>query len=130
MMLSLRSVSLRLTLALSVACLGLAAGSAHAGLSYHLSHPQASPGGTIELEGLLTNDTGAALSHTVAQALHGQWVDAQGHTTPAYFQLHTSPDQINLPANTFTRMAWRGQVPADAQGLLTLRLDGTADTLL
>ena len=109
---------------------GWTASPAHAGLTYTLTTPQASPGATIELQGLLTNDTGDALSHTVATELHGQWVDAQGRTTPAYFQLRTSPDLVDLPAHTFTRMAWSGQVPADAQGVLTLRLDGAHSTLL
>ncbi|CAM3708707.1 phospholipase A [Castellaniella denitrificans] len=115
---------------LAIGCLCLAAGTAHAGLTYRLTSPQASPGGPIELEGLLTNDTGTALSSPVARELSGQWVDAQGHATPAHFQLRTSPDAIDLPANTFTRMAWSGRVPEGARGLLTLRLDGAADTLL
>jgi len=126
----LRHTGLRHALFLAIGCLCLAAGTAHAGLSYRLTSPQASPGGPIELEGLLTNDTGAALSSPVARELTGQWVDAQGRTTPARFQLRTSPDAIDLPANTFTRMAWSGRVPAGAHGLLTLRLDGAADTLL
>ncbi len=115
---------------LAIGCLCLAAGTAHAGLTYRLTSPQASPGGPIELEGLLTNDTGTALSSPVARELSGQWVDAQGHATPAHFQLRTSPDAIDLPANTFTRMAWSGRVPEGVRGLLTLRLDGAADTLL
>lgn len=114
----------------AIGCLCLMAGSAHAGLSYRLTSPQASPGSTIELEGLLTNDTGAALSSPVTQELTGQWVDAQGRAMPAHFQLRTSPDAIDLPANTFTRMAWSGQVPPGAHGLLTLRLDGVVNTLL
>lgn len=115
---------------LAIGCLCLAAGAAHAGLSYRLTSPQTGPGNPVELEGLLTNDTGAALSSPVAREMTGHWVDAQGRTTPAHFQLRTSPDAIDLPANTFTRMAWSGRVPAGAHGLLTLRLDGVADTLL
>lgn len=125
-----RRTGLRHALFLAIGCLCLAAGTAHAGLSYRLTSPQASPGGPIELEGLLTNDTGTALSSPVARELTGQWMDAQGRATPAHFQLRTSPDAIDLPANTFTRMAWSGRVPAGAHGLLTLRLDGAADTLL
>lgn len=121
---------LRHAFSLAIGCLCLTAGSAHAGLSYRLTSPQASPGAVIELEGLLTNDTGTALSSPVARELTGQWVDARGRVTPVRFQLRTSPDAIDLPANTFTRMAWSGRVPAGAHGLLTLRLDGAADTLL
>lgn len=126
----LRHTGLRHAFTLAIGCLCLVAGAAHAGLSYRLTSPQANPGDPIELEGLLTNDTGAALSSPVARELTGQWVDAQGRMTPAHFQLRTSPDAIDLPANTFTRMAWSGRVPAGAHGLLTLRLDGVADTLL
>jgi len=115
---------------LAIACFCLATGDAHAGLTYRLTTTEASPGGPIALEGLLTNDTGTALSSPVARELTGQWVDAQGRITPAHFQLRTSPDAIDLPANTFTRIAWSGQVPADAHGLLALRLDGAPDTLL
>ena len=124
------AAGLRPLLSLFLGSLCLFAGTAHAGLSYHLLSPQANPGTTVEIEGLLTNDTGSALSSPVARELNGQWVDAQGRAYPAHFQLRTSPDPIDLPANTFTRMAWTGQVPPDAQGLLTLRLEGAADTLL
>ena len=126
----LQHTGLRHAISLAIGCLCLAAGGAQAGLSYRLTSPQANPGATIELEGLLTNDTGTALSTPVARELTGQWVDARGRATPAHFQLRTSPDAIDLPANTFTRMAWSGRVPAGAHGLLTLRLDGAADTLL
>lgn len=126
----LRHTGLRHVFILAIGCLCLTAGAAHAGLSYRLTSPQANPGDPVELEGLLTNDTGAALSSPVARELTGQWVDARGRTTPAHFQLRTSPDAIDLPANTFTRMAWSGRVPSGAHGLLTLRLDGVADTLL
>ncbi|MDY0308356.1 MAG: phospholipase A [Castellaniella sp.] len=126
----LRHTGLRPFVFFALGSLCLAASTAHAGLSYRLTQTQSQPGVQIELEGLLTNDTGAALSSPVARELTGQWVDAQGQVTPARFQLRTSPDAIDLPANTFTRMAWSGQVPAGAHGLLTLRLDGAADTLL
>ncbi|GAA0778607.1 phospholipase A [Castellaniella ginsengisoli] len=129
-MFRLRYSGLRYFFVLAIGCLCLASGAAHAGLTYRLTSPQAGPGSTVELEGLLTNDTGAALSAPVARELTGQWIDAQGRSLPAHFQLRTSPDAINLPANTFTRMAWSGRVPENAQGLLTLRLDGAADTLL
>jgi outer membrane phospholipase A len=129
-MFRLRYSGLCYLLVLAIGCLCLASGAAHAGLSYRLTSPQAGPGGTVELEGLLTNDTGAALSTPVARELTGQWIDAQGRSLPAHFQLRTSPDSIDLPANTFTRMAWSGRVPENAPGLLALRLDGASDTLL
>ncbi|WP_345797169.1 phospholipase A [Castellaniella sp. MT123] len=103
---------------------------AQAELVLRLSSAQAAPGAVIDIQGLLANDTGNPLASPIARELNGQWIDARGHTTPAHFQLRTSSDAVDLPVNTFTRMIWSGSVPADAHGLLTLRLDGAADTLL
>lgn len=108
----------------------LSAGTAQAGLVYHLANPQATPGAIIELQGVLYNDTGGPLTTPMARELNGEWVDAAGHAVPAHFQLRTSPDTANLPANTFTQMIWTGRVPANATGLMTLRLNGADDTLL
>lgn len=105
-------------------------GTAQAGLLYHLASPRATAGATVELQGVLYNDTGNPLNAPMARELEGEWVDATGHVTPAHFQLRTSPDTADLPANTFTQMIWTGRVPAKATGLLTLRLNGADDTLL
>jgi outer membrane phospholipase A len=115
---------------LLLAAMLLSVGVAQAGLVYHLASPQATPGATIELQGLLYNDTGGPLTTPMTREVDGEWVNAAGHTTPAHFQLRTSPDTANLPANTFTQMIWTGQVPADATGLMTLRLNGSNETLL
>ena len=104
--------------------------AAQAELVLRLGSPQAAPGASIELEGLLVNDSGNPLSSPMPRELTGQWTDAQGHTTPAHFQLRTSPDAADLPVNTFTRMAWTGTVPATARGLLTLTVQGADSTLL
>lgn len=104
--------------------------AAHAELVLRLGSPHAAPGAIIELEGLLVNDTGNPLSSPMPRELSGQWVDAQGRATAAHFRLRTSPDAADLPANTFTRMAWTGTVPAAARGVLTLTVHGADDTLL
>lgn len=104
--------------------------SARAELILRLASPRADAGSVVDLQGLLANDTGNPLASPVARELNGQWTDSRGHTTPAHFQLRTSPDSVDLPVNTFTRMVWSGQVPASAHGLLTLRLDGVDNTLL
>ncbi|TAN25875.1 MAG: phospholipase [Castellaniella sp.] len=115
---------------LLLAALLLPVSAAQAGMLYHLASPQGTPGATVELQGLLYNDTGGPLTAPTPQELDGEWVDAAGHTIPAHFHLRTSPDTANLPANTFTRMIWTGRVPTDAKGLMTLRLNGSNDTLL
>lgn len=117
------------SLLLAAGCL-LSPEPAHAGLLYHLANPQAEPGTTVEVQGLLYNDTGNPLASPIARELDGEWVDAAGHTAPAQFQLRTSSDPVNLPANTFTQMIWTGQAPAHLTGLLTLRLNGADGTLL
>lgn len=106
------------------------ADSANAALVYRLQDTNAVAGSEIFLQGLLANDTGNPLDGAVAKELHGIWTDSQGRTTPAYFQLRSSPDAVNLPVNTFTQMLWSTQVPSDADGLLTLRLESDTDTLL
>ncbi|WP_323017665.1 phospholipase A [Castellaniella sp.] len=115
-----------LLLLLSIA----AAPAARAELVLRLASPQAAPGAAVELEGLLVNDTGNLLASPIPATLNGQWTDDQGRNTPARFQLRTSSNAADLPANTFTRMAWTSTVPANAQGLLTLTIQGADDTLL
>ncbi|MGB6241062.1 MAG: phospholipase A [Castellaniella sp.] len=107
-----------------------AAPAAQAELVLRLSSPQAVAGAVVDLEGLLVNDTGNLLASPIPASLSGQWTDAQGRSTPAQFQLRTSANTADLPANTFTRMAWTGTVPSDAKGLVTLTIQGADDTLL
>lgn len=126
----LRSATIRFFCLLLLAVAALPAGAARAGLLYHLGSGHAEAGTNVEIQGLLYNDTGAPLASPVAKELEGQWVDASGHTTPARFHLRTSPDAVNLPPNTFTQMIWTGGVPANASGLLTLRLNGADGELL
>lgn len=124
--------ALRFLRALSLLILsGMAAvPAAQAELVLRLSSPQANPGAVIELEGLLVNDTGNLLASPIPATMNGQWTDDQGRSRPAQFQLRTSPNAAGLPANTFTRMAWTSNVPVDAQGLLTLTIQGADNTLL
>ncbi|MGB6008567.1 phospholipase A [Castellaniella sp.] len=117
-------------LSLSIPLLLVLAPAARAELVLRLGSVQAAPGATVELEGLLVNDSGNPLSSPMPRELNGRWTDAQGRTTPVHFQLRTSSDAADLPANTFTRMAWTGTVPAQAHGLLTLTVQGADDTLL
>ncbi|HEX7386845.1 MAG TPA: phospholipase A [Castellaniella sp.] len=112
------------------ACLLLPLDAAQAGLLYHLTRTEAAPGAPVALEGLLYNDTGNPLTTPVPPKIDGQWEDAQGHTTPAHFQLQTSPDAASLPANTFTQVVWTGTAPSHLSGLVTLHLSGTENTLL
>lgn len=114
---------------LAIAGLLLAPG-AQAGIIYQLADTQAAPGADISLRGVLYNDTGNLLAAPAALELQGQWVAADGRTLPAHFELRTSPDAIDLPANTFAQLVWRGRVPAGVSGLLSLRLDGASSTLL
>ncbi|MFT0533064.1 phospholipase A [Castellaniella hirudinis] len=104
--------------------------AAQAELVLRLGQTQAAPGDTIEIEGLLVNDSGNPLSAPIVPQLQGTWTDALGQTSPAVFQLRTSADATNLPVNAFTRMAWAGPVPAQRHGLLTLTIQGAEDTLL
>jgi outer membrane phospholipase A len=104
--------------------------ASHAELVLRLGNTQAAPGTAIELQGLLVNDTGNPLASPIPTALAGQWMDSQGHVTPAQFQLRTSADTADLPANTFTKMVWTSTVPADAQGLITLTVNGADNSLL
>lgn len=117
-----------LSLALPLAM--MAPVNAHAELVLRLLSPHAAPGASVELEGLLLNDTGNPLSAPIPSTLNGQWQDAQGLSYPAHFRLRTSPDAADLPINTYTRTLWTGTVPAQAQGLLTLSIQGADDTLL
>ena len=108
----------------------LPAGRAQAGLLYHLGSSQAVAGASIELQGLLYNDTGNPLNTSITKEVDGQWVDSQGRTAPARFQLRTSPDAANLPVNTFTRMVWTGTAPDQFSGPITLHLKDAGGAVL
>lgn len=123
-----RLLNLCLILTLAAGLLPMA--GAQAGIVYRLDSTQALPGASVDLRAVLYNDTGNRLTTPTALELRGQWVDTNGHAVPAHFELRTSPDRIDLPANTFAQMIWSGQVPAGAHGLLSLQLDGVSDTLL
>lgn len=103
---------------------------ARAGMLYQLIDTSGQPGAPVELQGVLFNDTGDTLNAPVADSLEATWIDAHGRETPVTFTLRTSPDAAALPVNTFTRMAWTGRLPKDAQGLMTLHLQAAPEVLL
>lgn len=104
--------------------------SAHAGIVYRLTQPSVQAGQAIELQGVIFNDTGSALTVTPPATLEAGLQDSTGRAHSLRFKLSSPPDTIILPANTFAQIAWRATAPEATHGLQRLRIEGQPDSAL
>ncbi len=96
---------------------------AHAGIVYRLTQPSVHAGEAIELQGVIFNDTGSALTVTPPRTLEAGLQDASGRSRSLSFTLASPPDTIVLPANTFAQIAWTATAPEAVRGLQRLRIE-------
>ncbi len=106
-------------------CLAIALSpAAHAGIVYQLTQPSVQAGQDLELQGVVFNDTGSALTVMPPATLEASLQGPAGHARKLRFSLSSSPDAIVLPANTFAKLAWTATAPEDSSGLQQLRIEG------
>uniref|UniRef100_UPI003340CF07 phospholipase A n=1 Tax=Castellaniella defragrans TaxID=75697 RepID=UPI003340CF07 len=105
--------------------------AARADIVYRLAQPNVQAGQAIELQGVVFNNTGSALSVTPPATLEAGLQDAAGHSRSLRFTLSSPPDAIVLPANTFAQITWAATAPEGIPaGLQRLRIEGQPDTAL
>ncbi|WP_269496066.1 phospholipase A [Castellaniella sp. S9] len=104
--------------------------AAHAGIVYRLTQPSVQAGQAIQLQGVIFNDTGNALTVVPPATLEAGLQDGAGRSRSLRFTLSSPPDTIVLPANTFAQIAWTATAPEGASGLRRLRIEGQPDSAL
>ncbi|SHI13724.1 phospholipase A [Pollutimonas bauzanensis] len=107
----------------------LMAATASAGITYRLDRPQALPGESVQVIGLLFNDTDTAITWTAPKNLVLQWRNQDGQAIRSLAYLATDSGQANVPVNNFVKFAWRAVVPTGVQGLQAVSIEGEAALL-
>lgn len=102
----------------------LMANSASAGITYKLDRPQALAGETVQITGLLFNDTDSAISWKPPKSLVLQWRNQDGHSIRSLAYLATASAQTNVPVNNFVKFMWRAVVPTEVKGLQAVNIEG------
>ena len=116
--------------ALALALAGsLGMGSASAGMTYQLDSVHAIPGETIQVKGVLFNDTDTAINWTPPKNLVLQWRNEKGQAIRSLAYLTNARQQANIPVNNFVAVAWRAVVPKGIKGLQALNIEGEATLL-
>lgn len=100
------------------------AGTASAGISYKLDRPQALPGETVNITGLLFNDTDTAIAWTAPKNLVLQWRNQDGQAVRSLAYLATGSGQANVQVNNFVKFMWRAVVPTGVKGLQAVSIEG------
>lgn len=118
---------------LYIQALALATGTllispAIAGISYKLDRPQATAGETVNITGLLFNDTDTAITWRAPRQLVVQWRDQDGKAIRSLAYLSKGGEQANVPVNNFVKFAWSAVVPTGVRGLQAVNIEG--DTTL
>ncbi|HUH88754.1 MAG TPA: phospholipase A [Pusillimonas sp.] len=103
---------------------GLHAQPAAAGMNYQLNAAHAAPGETVQIKGILFNDTDNALTWTPPTNLVLQWRNEQGRVIRSLAQLQAPAQQVNLPVNNFAAFSWQAVVPTEARGLQAVNIEG------
>ncbi|MGB3432005.1 MAG: phospholipase, partial [Achromobacter sp.] len=117
-----RSALLLRTLAAALA-MGLA-GAATAGVSYRLDRPSAAPGETVTIEAVYFNEGTARSNWEAPPELVLQWRGQDGQIVRSLAKLRGGPASFSVPVNNFARMAWTAVVPATANGLQAVSIEG------
>ncbi|NYT38617.1 phospholipase [Allopusillimonas soli] len=102
----------------------LCTANATAGITYKLSQPQALPGQTVDITGVLFNDTQDSLSWSPPHELVIQWRGQDGQVIRSLAQLADGSGEITLPVNNFVTLVWHAQVPAGLTGLQAVNVEG------
>ncbi len=102
---------------------------ASAGLSYKLDRPQALPGDTINIDGLLFNDTATAITWNAPRQLVIQWRNQEGKAIRSLAYLAQGGEQATVPVNNFVKFTWRAVVPTGVQGLQAVNIEGETTLL-
>ncbi|CAB3875533.1 hypothetical protein LMG3410_03025 [Achromobacter aegrifaciens] len=110
------------TLAAALA-MGLA-GAATAGVSYRLDRPSAAPGETVTIEAVYFNEGTSRSTWEAPPELVLQWRGQDGQIVRSLAKLRGGTASFSVPVNNFARMAWTAVVPATAQGLQAVSIEG------
>lgn len=116
-----RFVRAPLVLALS---LGLAA-AAQAGVTFRFDRPQALPGEKVFVEATFFNDGNAVANWVTPRELVLQWRNPQGvliRTLAKVDRKDSAP--LEIPVGNFVRTRWAAEVPAQADGVQTVTVEG------
>ncbi|MVW71593.1 MULTISPECIES: phospholipase A [unclassified Bordetella] len=109
---------------LLLAAIFVAAAPAAAGISYQLERPTAAAGETVQIQAVLFNDGTAMTNWRAPENLVVQWRSADGRVVRSLAKLATANTQFDIPVNNFARMTWSTVVPATADGLQAVSIEG------
>lgn len=115
--------------ALLLAGSALLASTANAGMTYKLDRPQALPGETVSITGLLFNDTDTAITWNAPKKLVIQWRNQDGESIRSLAYLAHGSERANVPVNNFVKFAWNAVVPTGARGLQAVNIEGESTLL-
>jgi len=107
-----------------VLCAALLPAAATAGISYKLDKTHAAAGETINVVGLLFNDTDTAMSWAAPKTLVLQWRAPDGQAIRSLAYLQNTATSFNVPVNNFVKASWRAVVPTGVRGLQAVNIEG------
>jgi outer membrane phospholipase A len=100
------------------------ASPAAAGVMFRLDRAQAAPGETVQIEAVYFNDGANAANWKAPRELVLQWRDTQGNSIRSLAQMAGDAVTLTVPVNNFARVVWQATVPAQAQGLQAVAIEG------
>lgn len=109
---------------IAVLCAAFLPAAATAGISYKLDKNHAVAGETVNVVGLLFNDTDSALSWNAPRKLVLQWRASDGRAIRSLAYLNNAAAAYNVPVNNFVKASWRAVVPTGVRGLQAVNIEG------
>ncbi|WP_413816468.1 phospholipase A [Pigmentiphaga sp.] len=98
--------------------------AAQAGVTFRLDRLQAGPGETVRVEAMFFNDGTAMATWDAPSELILQWRDGAGHVVRTPARLDGDQAALQVPVGQFSRASWSAVVPAEAQGLQAIAIEG------
>ncbi|NYT65912.1 phospholipase A [Alcaligenaceae bacterium] len=101
----------------------------YAGVSYQLLQAHAQSGDTVNIQGIVFNDTDTTLSWSAPPQLALQWRNQDGQVIHSQAYLKNGDSLVSVPVNNFVKFSWHAVVPNDVDGLYAINIEGDATLL-
>src|SRR5690554_3916591 len=105
------------------------ASPAYSTISFSIEPSQAAPNQTITIQAIYINDSTEEVTWTPPSELNLYWNTNLGQQQPGTAVIEDTSSTRQVPVNGFAVAKWQSTIPATAQGIQTVAIEGTPQLL-
>lgn len=105
------------------------ASPAHSAISFSIEPSQAQPNQTITIQAIYINDSTEEVTWAPPSELNLYWNTSLGQQQPGTAVIEDTSSTRQVPVNGFAVAKWQSTIPATAQGIQTVAIEGSPQLL-